>query len=75
MWKTGKPKEYGKYLVTRMIFGKYTIIDVMYYGEMDDFGKPKKVCWHGYDSEYGDYEVDNVIAWMELPEPFEKKEE
>ncbi len=74
MWKTGKPEKYGRYLVTRMIFDKYSVVDIVNYGEMDNFGKLKKVCWYDHDSEYGDYEVDNIIAWMELPEPFEKKE-
>lgn len=74
-WKTGKPKKHGKYLVTRTIFGKYTTISIAIYGKMDDLEETKKVCWYDHDSDYGDYEVDNVIAWMELPEPFEKKEE
>ena len=74
-WKTGKPNKHGRYLVTRTIFGKYTIIDIVDYGKMDDLEETKKVCWYDHDSDYGDYEVSNVIAWMELPEPFKKKED
>ena len=73
-WRTGKPRKRGKYLVTRMLFGKTTIVDIVWYGKMDDLEETKKVCWHNYDSEYGDYEVSDVIAWMELPKPFENKE-
>lgn len=75
MWKTDKPKKHGKYLVTRIIFGKYAIIDIVNYGKMDDLEETKKVCWYGHDSEYGDFEIDNVVAWMELPKPFEERKE
>lgn len=73
-WKTGKPKKYGSYLVTKTLFGKYVVVDIVSYGKMDDLEETKKVCWYDYDSEYGYYEVTGVIAWMELPEPFKKKE-
>ena len=33
-------------------------------------GKSKKRGFYDYDSEYGYYEVDDVVAWMPLPEPY-----
>ena len=62
------PESYGKYIVTRddPVFGIY--VRMLNYGEAD-FAK-KNPCWFYYDSEYGDVTVDNVIAWMQLPEPY-----
>ncbi len=62
------PESYGKYIVTRddPVFGIY--VRMLNYGEAD-FAK-KNPCWFYYDSEYGDVTVDNVIAWMPLPEPY-----
>ena len=36
-------------------------------------GKSKKRGFYDYDSEYGYYEVDNVVAWMPLPEPYKEE--
>lgn len=28
---------------------------------------------YSYDSEAGNYEVADIVAWMELPKPYEEK--
>lgn len=35
-------------------------------------GRKKKKGFYGYDGEWGYYEINNVIAWMPLPEPYVK---
>ena len=62
------PKSYGKYLVTIDGFGKYKYVQILCYGDADF--ADKNPCWYFYDSEYGDVTVDNVLAWMPLPEPW-----
>lgn len=58
------PESYGKYIVTRgnSVYGIY--VNMLRYFEEDN------PCWYFYDSEYGDCPVDDVIAWMPLPEPY-----
>lgn len=31
-----------------------------------------KPYWFYHDPEWGDIPYDNVIAWMEIPEPYEE---
>ena len=38
-----------------------------------DFPVEHRPGWYDYDSEYGHYEVPNVVAWMSLPEPYKAK--
>ena len=64
------PKKDGKYLAwIPSITGK-GYIDILYYGEPDFINKRDERCFYDADSEYGDVPYDDVIAWMELPEPF-----
>ena len=66
-----EPEE-GEYLVTYAVSDGYKTeycIDVMYYGKPVC---PKKdhECFYTVDSEYGEVERDDVIAWMPLIEPY-----
>lgn len=38
----------------------------------DVFGRKRRSGWYDYDSEYGYYEVSDVFAWQELPEPYKE---
>lgn len=42
--------------------------------EFDFCDKKGKCGWYNYDSEYGYWEDEKVIAWMPLPKPFEPQE-
>lgn len=68
-WQTGKPKKRGKYLITaEYIFGdKIRYVDIAYYGIM--YGE-KHECFYQVDSEWGDYELKGVLAWMPLPNAY-----
>lgn len=72
IWYKNKPRKNGAYLVvTKSNFG--TNISISNYAKnlykIDnyDFYNVKGSGWYKYDSEYGYYEIDNVIAWTELP--------
>ncbi len=39
-----------------------------------DFVNKKHPGWYEYDSEYGYYEIDDVVAWMPLPESYKPQE-
>lgn len=66
-----KPKETGNYLITRRGWvGDRLIVTVAYYGK--PYGHNKKL-FYNYDSEWGDVILDDVIAWMPLPEPYDKE--
>lgn len=67
----------GKYLVTRgdvigrpMIGMRYFSKDLSKVDEFDFVDKKGISGWCEYDSEYGWYIDDKVIAWCELPEPY-----
>ena len=38
--------------------------------EFDFYEKKGKAGWYDYDSEWGYYSRDDVVAWMPLPEPY-----
>lgn len=66
------PEESKKCLVT--FKGGYVGImcyasDLYRVDEYDFCDKKGKAGWHDYDSEWGYYSRDDVIAWMPLPEP------
>lgn len=76
------PEEKGTYLVTqKATFTDYVYISVAGYAlnlhDVDeyDFEGKKRAGWYEYDSEYGYYEIDNVVAWMSLPEPYKAESE
>ena len=59
---------------------KYT--DIMCYAqdlyrvdEYDFCDQKGKAGWYVYDSEYGYYSRDDVIAWMPLPQPYRSESE
>lgn len=67
------PRISGRYLVIRLIF-KHLSVDTMYFAsdlsDLDQysFKYKKRPGFYDFDSEYGYYEVDKVIAWGEIPE-------
>ncbi len=75
-----KPKDNTKVLVTREVF-EVPLVKIAGYSsnlhKLDPYdfsGKEyKREGFYDYDSEWGFYEVTNVLAWMPLPEPYERK--
>lgn len=70
------PEEDGKYLVT-LHWGNYpNSVETLHFtndlSSVDRVGYAgeKRPGWYEYDSDYGCYEIDNVIAWMPRPEPY-----
>ena len=79
-----KPEKEGRYLVCTPLSILPTpepMIDIIWWGKSaecewyDKKLKKKKRYWYNYDSEWGDHTVDDVYAWMPLPEPMPLKEE
>lgn len=73
------PLSEGKYLVTcSNIITSY--IDVARWAnnlhEVDEYDFPfnNDAGFYGYDSEYGYWELTNVIAWMPLPEAYKESD-
>ena len=70
-WEHGEPKKAGRYLVTtrehsyNSVNGTAYAVDMCTYGTFETYYGERKKGWHKFDSEYGDYEVDNVVAWYE----------
>lgn len=76
------PDKIGEYLVTQKTsFSDYVYRSIAGYAlnlhDVDeyDFADKKRAGWYEYDSEWGYYEIDGVIAWMSLPAPFRAKSE
>lgn len=76
------PEKKGTYLVTqKATFTDYVYISVVGYAhnlhDVDeyDFADKKRSGWYEYDSEWGYRELDDVIAWMPLPEPYKAESE
>ena len=76
------PEERGVYLVTqKAIFPGHVFRRIVSYApnlhdvnEYDFEGK-KRAGWYKYDSEWGYWELEDVIAWMPLPEPYKAESE
>lgn len=76
------PEEDGEYIITRNLSNSYVNRDLGVHVEIVSFAQDlssvnqfdfvdiKRPGWYDYDSEYGFYEIDGVIAWMPLPEPY-----
>ncbi len=73
------PEEDGEYLVTTKWQNGYLNVDILNFANdlnaINKYDFPDEECygrsgWYECDSEYGDYEIDDVIAWMPLPEPY-----
>lgn len=76
------PEKRGDYLVTqKATFTDCVYISVIGYAlnlyDVDeyDFADKKRSGWYEYDSEWGYRELDNVTAWMPLPEPYKTESE
>ncbi len=73
IWHKDKPRKNGTYFViTKSRFGTYYDIlnfaKNLYKVDNYDFYNSKRSGWYKYDSEYGHYEVINVVLWAELPD-------
>ena len=69
------PEKDGAYLVITGSYSRYRKIVSYAHDlfEVDDYDfKKGDSGFFDYDSEYGYYKVDKVLAWMELPEVPEK---
>ena len=69
------PEEDGRY-VCQTLDGDYDYIEILSFAKnlskickYDFYGK-KYAGFYEYDSEWGYFEVDNVIAWQPLPEAY-----
>lgn len=74
------PEKDGEYLVTvsfhfcgEMVFKCSFATDLH---KVDEYEFPEHKCgFYGIDSEWGSYEINDVIAWMPSPEPYRKESE
>ncbi len=73
--RDGLPNRNGEYLtIVRGMFGNiyidiYNFASDLYEIDNYDFVKRKgKPGWYDYDSEYGYFEITNVLAWADMPE-------
>ena len=76
------PEKGGDYLVTQKTsFSDYVYESVASYAlnlhDVDeyDFADKKRPGWHEYDPEWGYRELDDVVAWMPLPDPYKAESE
>lgn len=75
------PEKNGKYLVTVSSFcGLPQHIEVLSFAmdlhRIDKYDFPEHKCgFYEYDSEWGYLEVDDVLAWMPLPEEYKEESE
>ena len=76
-----KPRKNGAYLCSARFNDNYIGIciadyaDDLYKVDNFDFHDKKGISgWYDYDSEYGYYEMESVIAWMPLPKQYEPQE-
>lgn len=71
-----QPEEDGEYLVTLRWSNYPNSVETLHFtndlSSVDKVGYAgeKRPGWYEYDSDYGCYEIDNVIAWMSRPEPY-----
>lgn len=74
------PEKDGEYLVTvsfhfcgEIVFKCSFAMDLH---KVDEYNFQEHKCgFYGIDSEWGSYEIDNVIAWMPSPEPYKAESE
>lgn len=76
------PEKGGDYFVTqKAVFPEHVYRSIASYApnlydvNEYEFKDKKRPGWYEYDSEWGYYEVDGVIAWMPLPEPYKEVQE
>ena len=56
------PTKYGEYLVVRKVF-RGVVYEIADYGERDGADS-----FYMYDSDWGEFSLDHVLAWAEIPE-------
>lgn len=72
----GLPTEDGEYLCqTKTTFGTHMIVykfaKNLYKVNRYDFNKRDGAGFYSSDAEWGYYKVNDVVAWMPLPHPYE----
>lgn len=74
------PKEDGEYLIT-LRWGDYpnSVETLLFTNDLSSvdrvgYAGEKRPGWYEYDSDYGCYEIDNVIAWMPRPKPYKPED-
>lgn len=73
-----QPEEDGEYIVTLRWDNYPNSVETLHFtndlSSVDGVGYAgeKRPGWYEYDSDYGCYEIDNVIAWMPRPEPYKE---
>ena len=77
------PDHDGEYLITKLLLGEpkpsvccfskdlYGLDEYSFY----KYHHKRKSGWYDYDSEYGFYEISDVIAWQPLPEAYKETED
>lgn len=68
-----QPEEDGEYLVTLRWSNYPNSVDTLHFTNDLSYAGEKRPGWYEYNSDYGYYEIDNVIAWMPRmprPEPY-----
>lgn len=63
------PDKHDSYLVVYPLLNDGKCIDILDYGIV--YPDQSKPFFYKFDSEFGDVEYDDVIAWMPLPELWE----
>lgn len=63
-----KPETEGEYIITKLDYRDEPYTTSAYFGVAFDSGH--KDVFYVTDSEWGDTELDDVIAWMPLPAPW-----
>lgn len=73
------PEKDGEYLVTVSSFCGEIVFKcsfAMDLHKVDEYNFPEHKCgFYGIDSEWGSYEINDVIAWMPSPDPYRKESE
>jgi hypothetical protein len=66
------PDKHDRYLVVcpLIIDKKELFIDILHYG-IPMYSEKLEPCFYTFDSEFGDVEYDDIIAWMPLPKLWE----
>ena len=76
VWHTENPTQNGRYLCTISLTPSIRYLSIYTWAtslkSVDEymFADSDRPGWYNYDSEYGNYEVHDIIAWTELPEPY-----
>lgn len=72
----GLPKKDGEYLVTVSSFCGEIVFKCSFAMDLHKVDKynfaEHKYGFYGIDSEWGSYGINDVIAWMPLPEPYKE---